>query len=85
MIGRAGDSFRFSRHPGIEGGSHQRRDVTFHEDHCDLRRDHSAHIFAILNNLAIGLIARCDFKNAAFARRVLAVDPIRALNLLISP
>ena len=70
---------------GIEGGSHQRRDVTFHEDHCDLRRGHTAHIFAILNNLAIGLMTRCGFKNAAFARRVFAADPLRAFKLLISP
>ena len=72
-------------HWGIEGGSHQRRDVTFHEDHCDLRRGHTAHIFAILNNLAIGLMTRSGFKNAAFARRVFAADPIRAFKLLISP
>ena len=71
-------------HWGIEGGSHQRRDVTFHEDHCDLRRGHAAHIMAILNNIAIGLISRAGFTNAAHARRVFDALPARAFQLLIA-
>lgn len=69
-------------HWGIEGASHQRRDVTFHEDFCDLRRGHSAHLMAILNNLAIALITRAGFANAAHARRVFAARPQDALMLL---
>jgi len=69
-------------HWGIEGGSHQRRDVTFHEDFCDLRRGHSAHILAILNNLAISLITRAGFANAPHARRTFAAHPQRAFDLL---
>lgn len=69
-------------HWGIEGGSHQRRDVTFHEDGCDLRRGHSAHIMAILNNIAIALITRAGFVNAAHARRLLDAKPSDALRLL---
>ena len=69
-------------HWGIEGASHQRRDVTFHEDFCDLRRGHSAHLMAILNNIAIALITRAGFTNAAHARRVFAAQPQQALGLL---
>jgi len=69
-------------HWGIEGASHQRRDVTFHEDFCDLRRGHSAHLIAILNNIAIALITRAGFVNAAHARRKYDARPQDALSLL---
>ena len=69
-------------HWGIEGASHQRRDVTFHEDFCDLRRGHSAHLMAILNNIAIALMTRAGFVNAAHARRVYDAQPQDALSLL---
>ncbi len=69
-------------HWGIAGGSPQQRDVTFHEDFCDLRRGHSAHIMAILNNIAVSLIAHAGHSHAAHARRVLAADPRQALTLL---
>lgn len=72
------------QHWSIEGGSHQRRDVTFHEDGCDLRRGHSAHIIAILNNIAIALTTRAGFANAARARRVFDANPSDALRLLTS-
>jgi predicted transposase YbfD/YdcC len=71
-------------HWGIEGGSHQRRDVTFHEDHCDLRCGHAAHVMAVLNNIAIGLISRAGFTNAAHARRVFDAQLDRAFRLLIT-
>jgi predicted transposase YbfD/YdcC len=70
-------------HWAIEGGSHQRRDTTFHEDGCGLRRGHAAHIMATLNNLAISLIAQNGFTNAALARRVFAADPAKAFRLLV--
>ena len=63
-------------HWGIEGGSHQRRDVTFHEDHCDLRRGHAAHIMSILNNTVIGIFSLMGVTNAARARRIFAAKPI---------
>lgn len=69
-------------HWAIEGASHQRRDVTFHEDFCDLRRGHSAHLIAILNNIAIALITRAGFRNAAHARRVFDAQPAMALELV---
>jgi predicted transposase YbfD/YdcC len=71
-------------HWAIEGGSHQRRDVTFHEDHCNLRRDHAAHIMSILNNIVIALIAPCPFKNAPAARRAFNAHPAHAFQLLVA-
>jgi predicted transposase YbfD/YdcC len=71
-------------HWQIENGSHYRRDVTFKEDGCDLRRRPLAHLMAILNNLATGLIALAGFKNAAHARRVFDASPDRAFALLVS-
>lgn len=69
-------------HWAIEGGSHQRRDGTFNEDHCNLRRGHSAHIMAILNNIAIALILQAGFVNAAHARRVFDVHIEKAFRAL---
>lgn len=72
-------------HWQIENGSHYRRDVTFKEDGCDLRRRPVAHLMAILNNIATGLIALAGFKNAAHARRVFDARPVHAFALLVSP
>lgn len=69
-------------HWAIEGASHQRRDVTFHEDHCDLRNGLAACIMAILNNTVIALFARAGFTNAAHARRVFDAHPNDAFNAL---
>lgn len=71
-------------HWQIENGSHYRRDVTFKEDGCDLRRRPVAHLMAILNNIATGLIALAGFKNAAHARRVFDARPAQAFALLVS-
>jgi predicted transposase YbfD/YdcC len=71
-------------HWAIEGGSHQRRDVTFLEDPCDLRRDNAAHIMAILNNLSIALIVRHRFKNAPAARRFFNAHSDQAFHALVS-
>lgn len=71
-------------HWGIEGASHQRRDCTLHEDFCQLRRGHAAHIMAILNNITLALIDRADFRTAPHARRAFCAHPARAIDLLIS-
>jgi predicted transposase YbfD/YdcC len=68
---------------GIENGLHYRRDVTFQEDRCRLRTGHAAHMMAALNNLAIGLIARCGFSEAPEARRQFCAEPLKALALII--
>ncbi len=71
------------QHWGIEGASHQRRDCTLHEDGCQLRRGHAAHIMAILNNIALALIQRAGFKIAPHARRTFCAHPAHAIDLLI--
>lgn len=73
-----------NRHWAIEGGAHRRRDVTFREDGCDLRRGNLAHVMATLNNLVIGLIALAGFRNAAQARQIFAADPAKAFRHLVS-
>lgn len=71
-------------HWQIENGSHHRRDVTFKEDGCDLRRRPVAHLMAILNNITTGLISMAGFKNAAHARRTFDARPAQAFALLVS-
>jgi predicted transposase YbfD/YdcC len=55
---------------GIENGLHYRRDVTFQEDHSQLRQGQAPEVNAILNNLTVGLLLQKGFKNVAEARRV---------------
>jgi predicted transposase YbfD/YdcC len=70
-------------HWGIEAASHLRRDVTFHEDFCDLRRGNAAHVMAILNNLACAIIKFAGFDNAAAARRFFAANPAKARDAIV--
>ena len=57
------------RHWGIENGLHWRRDVTFGEDHAQLRMGHAPQLLAALNNIVIGLFAMQAETNMAHARR----------------
>jgi predicted transposase YbfD/YdcC len=50
-------------HWQIENGLHYRRDYTLREDRCCLRMRHAAHTRAAINNLVLGLLARCGLKN----------------------
>lgn len=70
-------------HWAIESGSHLCRDVTFHEDFCDLRIGNAAHVMAILNNLACAIIKFAGFTNAAAARRFFAANPARARDTIV--
>jgi predicted transposase YbfD/YdcC len=72
-------------HWQIENGSHYRRDVTFKEDGCGLRRRPVAHLMAILNNIATGLIALAGFKNAAHARPCPAMPGVSLMPCPIRP
>lgn len=54
---------------GIENGLHYRRDVTFGEDHSQLRQGKAPEVNAILNNLAVGLLVQQGVTNVAEARR----------------
>jgi predicted transposase YbfD/YdcC len=69
-------------HWQIENGLFYRRDVTLGEDRSLLRRDNGPQVFAILNDLTIGLLVREGHPNHAAARRMYAAFPDHAFNLL---
>jgi predicted transposase YbfD/YdcC len=71
-------------HWGIENGLHYRRDVTFHEDHAQLRMGHAPEMLAILNNIALGLFAKQGETNVAHARRDFAYHLDKALARLVA-
>src|SRR5512142_106726 len=48
-------------HWGIESGLHYRRDVTLREDRSRVRTGQAPRVFAILNNLVLGLFARWGY------------------------
>lgn len=54
---------------GIENGLHHRRDVTLHEDACQLRRGHGPQVLAALNNAVIGIVLQQGEANLAAAQR----------------
>jgi predicted transposase YbfD/YdcC len=56
-------------HWGIEGGLHQRRDVSLREDRSQTRTGQAAHGLASLNNAVIGLAAHVGAGNLAAAQR----------------
>ena len=70
-------------HWGIENGLHYVRDVTFKEDATRMKSGTAAQVLAILNNLALGLIRRSGFDNAAEARRWFEARPKAALDLVL--
>jgi predicted transposase YbfD/YdcC len=57
---------------GIENGLHYRRDVTLHEDACQLRRGSGPHVMAALNNAVIGLVGQAGEPNLAAIQRTFA-------------
>lgn len=71
-------------HWGIENKLHYRRDVTFHEDQCQVRKGHAPEILASINNIVLGLLAGKGVKNVAKARRSYARRPISAFALLFA-
>jgi predicted transposase YbfD/YdcC len=56
-------------HWGIEGGLHQRRDVTLGEDRSQVRTGQAPQVLACLNNVVVGLAAQVGATNLAAARR----------------
>jgi hypothetical protein len=56
-------------HWGIEGGLHQKRDVSLREDRGQTRQGQAAHVLASLNNVVIGLAAYVGETNMAEAQR----------------
>jgi predicted transposase YbfD/YdcC len=71
-------------HWGIENGLHFRRDVTFHEDHAQLRMGHAPEMLAVLNNIVLGLFAKQGETNIAHARRDFAYHLEKGLARLVA-
>ncbi|MCI0685624.1 MAG: ISAs1 family transposase [Sporichthyaceae bacterium] len=69
-------------HWSIENGLHWVRDVTFAEDHSQLRTGSGPQVMACLRNLAIGALSRAGPVNLAAALRHHARDPRRPLATL---
>ncbi len=70
-------------HWHIENRLHYVRDVTLHEDACQIREPKRQRILATLNNLIIGLIRQCDFEYVPEARRFFSANCEQALQLLL--
>lgn len=70
-------------HWQIENGLHYRRDVTFREDWCTLRRRHAPQLMAALNNLVLGLLRRTGKTNMPQARRYYDAHFDEAAKLLL--
>lgn len=71
------------QHWHIENRLHYVRDVTFHEDACQIREHKRQRLLACLNNLVIGLIRQCDFDYVPEARRFFSLNYAQALQLLL--
>jgi len=70
-------------HWHIENRLHYVRDVTFHEDACQIRQPKRQRLLACLNNLVIGLIRLSPFQYVPEARRFFAVHYPQAFHLLL--
>ena len=70
-------------HWHIENRLHYVRDVTFHEDDCQIRDTKRQRLLATLNNLVIGLIRGCDqFDYVPEARRYFDANYDEAFQLI---
>ena len=73
------------QHWRIENRSHYVRDVTFGEDHSQVRCGSTPEVMAAVRNTAIGLLRALGATNIAAACRQLAAQPACALALLGIP
>ncbi len=81
-----GDLLALTRaHWGIENRSHYVRDVTFGEDHSQVRVGSIPQVMAALRHTAIGLMRLAGATNVAAACRRHAARPHEAVALVISP
>src|SRR5271165_5558774 len=69
-------------HWHIENRLHYPRDVSFHEDACQIRWPLAHRAMATLNNLALGLLRQLDFDCVPSARRFLAANFAIAFQLV---
>ncbi len=70
-------------HWGIENKLHYRRDETMCEDWCHLKKGHTAHALAIINNLVLGLLLRQGVQNVPQARRDYEAHLQKAVQLVL--
>jgi hypothetical protein len=68
-------------HWHIENRTHYVRDVTYREDHSQVRTGHAPENLATLRNLATGTFRAAGYVNIAHARRHHTHDYTRVLNL----
>ncbi|WP_203872160.1 transposase [Planomonospora parontospora] len=69
-------------HWPIENRLHWVRDVTFGEDHCQVRTANAPRVTAGLRNLVIGVLCRSGSGNLAKTIRHLGRDATRVLPIL---
>jgi len=69
----------------IENKLHYRRDVTFREDHCQVRKGLAPRILAILNSFVLALFDWLAVHNVARQMRIFAAQPSLALRLFTRP
>jgi predicted transposase YbfD/YdcC len=67
-------------HWGIEGGLHQRRDVTLEEDRSQVRLGHAPQVLASVNNIVVGLVRQAGRTNLAEVQREFAYRLDKALH-----
>jgi predicted transposase YbfD/YdcC len=67
-------------HWGIEGGLHQRRDVSLEEDRSQVRLGQAPRVLASLNNIVIGLVLQAGEQNLAEVQRAFAYRFDKALH-----
>jgi predicted transposase YbfD/YdcC len=71
-------------HWAIENKLHYTRDVTFHEDACQLAIGTAPQAIAVLNNLVLNLLRIRGFTHIADARRRFCAFPAEALALILN-
>jgi predicted transposase YbfD/YdcC len=67
----------------IEDRSHYVRDVTFGEDHCQVRSGNAPEVLAALRNAVITLVRAAGHANMAAALRRFAAKPMEAIGLVM--
>lgn len=59
----------------IKNRLHHRRDVTLHEDHCQVRKGVAPRVLAILNSFLLGLLNFCHVTNVPKQMRIFDARP----------
>lgn len=73
------------QHWTVENKLHWVKDVTFDEDHCQLRTGRTHHLMTIFRNLTLSLLRLNNHSAIAPALRACAAQPSRALRLITFP